>query len=406
MKKVGVAARVMGRRPVAGSLALLLAGLAPAVGHAGPGGAAVRVRDDDGSAPPARIYGLDDEQPLETLPPPGPAPSEQQGAPNTHTVKRGDTLWDIARRYFRDPYHWPKIWALNPEVSNPHWIFPGQSLRLRDGRSAAVVAVAAEAAPTPARAPAATSEPSSVALAPAPPSAAAMADAPELRQLGFVDEGDLKAAGTINGSLEEKILLGTGDHAYVEFPADKQPKGGARFTVYQVDTEHPIREPLSSTVLGYLVHIYGDVVIDSLTDRPIANGRLVDLVAPVERGYRVGPHVRRLRAVRPKHNEADMTARIVASVEPNMLIANAMFVVLNRGSRHGVEPGNRFLVLRQGDGIKRVMEDWEGNDHRFPPHAVAEIVAVDVQNETTIGWISRGTRELHTGEVADLRRGY
>lgn len=386
---------------VVASLALLLAGLAPVAGHAGPAGAAVRVDDDDGSAPPPGIYGLDDEQPLETLPPPGQAPREQLGAPTTHTVKRGDTLWEISRTYFRDPYRWPKIWALNPEIANPHWIFPGQAVRLRDARPAEVAAAPSEAALS------ATPEPSSVALAAPPPSAAAtQAEPPELRQLGFVDEGDLKAAGTINGSLEEKILLGTGDHAYVEFPVDKQPKGGARFTVYQVDTEHPIREPLSSTVLGYLVHIYGDVVIDSLTDRPIANARLVELVAPVERGYRVGPHIRRLRAVRPKHNQADMTARIVASVEPNMLIANAMFVVLNRGSRHGVELGNRFLVLRQGDGIKRLMEEWEATDHRFPPHAVAEIVAVDVQNETTIGWISRGTRELHTGDVADLRRGY
>jgi hypothetical protein len=89
-----------------------------------------------------------------------------------------------------------------------------------------------------------------------------------------------------------------------------------------------------------------------------------------------------------------------------MLIANQMFVVLNRGRRHGVDVGNRFLVLRQGDGLKRLMEDWDTADRRFPPHAVAEIVAVDVQEETTVGWISRATRELHTGDVADLRRGY
>lgn len=359
--------------------------------------------EDDQRRPAPTGSAADGEQDLETVSPERKERAGSDTLPETHTVKRRDTLWGISRTYFRDPYRWPLIWGFNSEVANPNRIYPGQTLRLRgDAKRKAAVVPSAPAAATPA------TELEASAAASVPPRRRSLAslDPPELRQIGFVDEGELKAAGVVNGSTEEKLLLSTGDHAYVEFPVDKQPKGGERFTVYQVDADHPIREPLSNNVLGYLVHIYGDVVIDSTTDRPIANARLVDLVAPVERGYRVGAHIRRLRSVRPKHNQADMTARVVASVEPNMLIANQMFVVLNRGSRHGVEVGNRFLVLRQGDGTKRLMEDWEINDHRFPPHAVSEIVAVDVQNETTIGWISRGTRELHVGDMADLRSGY
>ena len=80
--------------------------------------------------------------------------------------------------------------------------------------------------------------------------------------------------------------------------------------------------------------------------------------------------------------------------------------MLNRGRRHGVGPGNRFLVLRQGDGLKRILEGWDGNDSNFPEYAVAEILAVDVGDETTVGWISRGSRELHVGDTAELLRGY
>ncbi len=362
--------------------------------------AGVTPADDDGPAPSGAIYGFDSDPETETLPASDqPAASTGESAA-THSVRKGDTLWDISRTYFRDPWRWPKVWALNPEIANPHWIFPGQLIRLREAGGGAVAASAGE----PASAPAPQATISVAALPPAP--ADVQPDTHDLRQIGFVDEGGLKAAGTINGSLEEKILLATGDHAYVEFPSNRAPKGGARYMVYQVDTEHPIREPGSKNVLGYLVHVYGEVLIDSFTDRPIANARLVDLVAPVERGYRVGSSIHQLKSVRPKHNQADMTARVVASVEPNLLIGNQMFVVLNRGRRHGVEVGNRFLVLRQGDGIKRIMEDWDATDHRFPPHAVAEIFAVNVQDETTVGWISRGTRELHTGDLADLRRGY
>ena len=356
---------------------------------AGMGESQASGQQNDDEAPSA-IYGFDGDDETETLPPASPT-----GGDVTHTVRKGDTLWDISQARFHDPWRWPKVWALNPEITNPHWIFPGQTIRLQASAVAGPDATSEHPAPT-----------TGTAGSLRPRVATVGSDTENLRQIGFIDEGSFKAAGVINGSLEEKLLLATGDHAYVEFPADRPPKGGTRYTVYQADAGHPITEPGSKSVLGYLVHVYGEVVIDSLTDRPIANARLVDLAEPVERGYRVGPFIHQLKTVKPKHNEADVTAHIIVSVEPNMLIANQMFVVLDRGRRHGVDVGNRFLVLRHGDGLKRVMEDWDAADHRFPPHAVAEIVAVDVQEGTTIGWISRATRELHTGDIADLRRGY
>jgi hypothetical protein len=321
--------------------------------------------------------------------------ADGSGGPSTHTVQQGDTLWGISESYFRDPWRWPKLWAENPEITNPHWIFPGQVVRLRAQRGSGPLDAAAEAAAAP---------------APNGPPQRRAAQAPveghRLRQLGFVDEGTLAAAGVIDGSLEEKIMLVSGDHAYVQFPGGRAPAGRGRYTVYQVDREHPIRAPGSSAVIGYLVHVYGETVVESSGDHPLASARLVDLAGPVERGYQVGPLRRRFQSVVPKPNQAAATARVVASVEPNMLIASEMFVVLDRGRRHGVDVGNRFLVTRQGDGLPRIFERGDEADPRFPLHAVAEILAVDVQEQTTVGWVSRGSRELHVGDVADMPRGY
>ncbi|MEA3246210.1 MAG: LysM peptidoglycan-binding domain-containing protein [Gemmatimonadota bacterium] len=68
---------------------------------------------------------------------------EPTGRPATHTVKKGDTLWDLAREYLGDPFQWPQIYRLNGElIKDPHWIYPGQVFKLPGGTAVAPAAAA------------------------------------------------------------------------------------------------------------------------------------------------------------------------------------------------------------------------------------------------------------------------
>jgi hypothetical protein len=367
-----------------------------------PVSAGARPPEADDAEQRRALSGLGDTGP--GLAPPAAATVEREPSetmeivPEEHAVTKGDTLWDICETYFHDPWRWPKIWALNPEITNPHWIFPGQTLRLGGMNHPGAAGLADGARGRASRSPLRFAQ---------APKAPAMVDAgTKLREVGFVDSQELAYAGTIKGSRDEKIMLASGDQAYVEFSQMRPLKIGERFTVYQVDTAHPVKDPHSSITLGYLVHIYGDVSIDALTDRPMASGTLIDLVEPVERGYLVGPLFRQFKTIKPRPNAVATTAHVVAAVQPNLLIVEGMLVLLDRGSRHGVEVGNRFMVIRQGDGHSQVLEDWDRTDPRFPPDPVAEILAVDVREELSVGWVLRGDRTVRIGDPAELRKGH
>jgi hypothetical protein len=356
--------------------------LPPTPGGAGPAGGAPGEK-----APPGR-KGYDIYEPTSMF------PSDERDAahvdtdrvPETHVVKKGDTLWEIASYYFRNPWAWPKLWALNPSITNPHWIYPGDLVRL----------MPAGEAPPPAAPPSA--------IAPERPKKPIRTEGVLLRQTGFIEPEELRSAGKIVASKEEKIMLGTLDEAYVEMSKDHPLKVGERYTVYRPleDVKHPV----SKKKLGTLVQILGEAEVKSVTDGNIARCQIVDATDPIERGYKVGPLRRQFKVVEPVRNQRELEGVVVAGLRPLKLVASDQLLFIDKGRDDGVQVGNRFFVTRRGDGYQPLLATGPIDDRRFPREIVAEILIIDTRQHLATGLVTRSVKESRLGDRVESRRGY
>jgi LysM repeat protein len=161
-----------------------------------------------------------------------------------HTVKPGDTLWDVTKQYLKDPYLWPQVWEMNPNVTNPHWIYPGDHLFIK---KMVVVATSSEPAPpsqpeaqevpappphtqppteTPVEAPPAETQPA----APVPLPVASQSD---VYCAGFFSATDIKPEMIIVGGEESetKSLFSDRDIVYVNKGASSGIKPGEEFLI-------------------------------------------------------------------------------------------------------------------------------------------------------------------------------
>lgn len=310
--------------------------------------------------------------------------------PDLHVVRRGDTLWDISFYYFNDPWQWPKVWSYNPQITNPHWIYPGDLVRLLPrGMFAGNEPAPDTTQPEPAR-------PADTAL-PAP----ARRFEVGVRQTAFVERSDLEKSVTIVGSVDEKQLLGDNDSVYLSYPEGKPPQVGQRYSIYQPGK--PVTE--GGKDYGAYVKVLGTLEVVSVKQDKRARGVIINANQEIERGAKVGPLVKVFKTVPPVAPNVDAQAPIVAMITRDQLIGagEVVFVALGKGS--GVEVGNRMYVVRRGDAYPSQMSSQVGkDDRRFPARALGEVVIVEVGDKVSIGLVTLSVQEMSIGDLVMMQK--
>ena len=356
-----VSNQVLGARAAAGLLSLCAALIGCAHQHAAapPAAAApVATTEAPASASPAPEQMTATEAALTNAPAPAPASAEAGSstaagsgessapvanptAPMHYTVKRGDTLWSIASMYLKDPWLWPEVWIINPQVPNPHLIYPGDKLALAYGAGGRME-VRLEQAGATRLDPRLRSDP----LANAIPTIPYSAIAAFLSRPTLMSDDEIRRAPYVLAFRDMHQVAGNDIEVYVR---KLQAGENSRFAVMHIAT--PLVDPDDGKVLGY----EGIYTATALVKRPgePAKAVLIDPARETLAGDRLMSSDNEVPInFTPAAPSSDVHGRIMDVVGGTDLVGQWYVVAINRGKHHGIEPGNVLAVDQAGEVVR------------------------------------------------------
>jgi len=278
--------------------------------------------------------------------PVGPA-ALAPNAPESYTVKRGDTLWGIAKVFLRDPWYWPEIWQVNQQIQNPHLIYPGDTLRLVyiDGQPRITLQRGTMERGENARVvPRVRSQPLESAVTTIPyETVAAFMSKPSV-----LDKDQIKHAPYVFATRDSHVAVSDGDTMYARGFA-KSAELGTHYNIIRVGD--PLRDPDDNRIVGYdgiytgagRVTRTGDPVTFIMTESTRET-------EPGDKLFSGGVDVP-LDFI-PSAPRVKVNGRIMAVSDGVTLIGQYTVVVINRGTRDGLSPGNVLAVFDVGGVVQ------------------------------------------------------
>lgn len=274
-------------------------------------------------------------------------------APDSHTVKRGDTLWDISKLFLKTPWRWPELWGMNlDQIRNPHLIYPGQVLFLdkSGGRARLRVGQPVTEGTTVKLSPRVRSEPLDTSGIPSIPLNLIQ---PFLNEAVVFQSDELNVAPRIVATQEGRVLLGRGDLAYV-----RGDLGTLReYRLFR--TAKPLLDPVTREVLGYEAAYLGTAEYtrpgetrngtDGKPEIVPATFTVTGIKQEVGVGDRLAPvPARDYMNYTPHAPKGAMEGRIVSIYGEAFSAGQNQIVALNRGARDGMERGHVLALWKAG----------------------------------------------------------
>nr|WP_044615665.1 LysM peptidoglycan-binding domain-containing protein [Gynuella sunshinyii] len=324
--------------------------------------------------------------------------------PERYVVKKGDTLWGISNMFLEDPWLWPEIWYINPQIENPHLIYPGDEIGFitvggerkltigRRGGAASSVVVESD-----------NMQNGVVKLRPSvrvEPIESAIPAIPRefidsfLSSNRIFDREELVAAPYILGGFEGRIVLGAGDIIYGRGDFGEVP--APSYQIYRPNPT-PYVDPETSEILGYEGQSMGNATFERSNDNDISTLQIQRSNENVRIGDRLMVASNDLleSTFYPSAPKEYVSGSILAVLRGVRGIGQYDIVVLNLGDREGVKPGNILHVWHQGGVVK---DPITNKPTKLPTENAGMLMIFRTFEKLSYGIILEATRPLSIGD--------
>ncbi|MDA9050489.1 LysM peptidoglycan-binding domain-containing protein [Pseudomonadales bacterium] len=321
------------------------------------------------------------------------------GHPDRYLVQQGDTLWDISSMFLTQAWRWPEIWRVNPEIENPHLIYPGDEIMLRyiDGEPQLLLSRGDEArtvrlTPIPNRDVKASPRIRSEPLTSSIPAIPLDAIAGLLNAGRIVEAQTLDQAPYILANKSERLIFGPGDQFYARGEWAKDT------TVYGVFRSGQIyQDPETKEILGYEAQELGVATVLQRDD-DIVTMSLGAVKADVRLGDRLLPtEERRVESMfYPAAPATAISGAIMTIVGNATQVGKNHVVTVNRGVRSGLAVGNVLAIFKQGAIVR---DKVAGDQVRMPAERVGLLMVFRVFDKMSYGLVLESKEPVRVGDL-------
>jgi len=292
-----------------------------------------------------------------------------------YTVKKGDTLWDLSQHFSDSAWLWPELWGENGQLTNPHWIYPGQRIRLFQKNWVDQVVI-------PEKAPA---EP------PPPPEESVYFLYPSIDTVGFLRKQPFPPSGTIFSVQDNKELISNGDIVYVHQIGPVPFKKDALYTVYR--TMEPPKGETGKRYKGVQHYLTGKIRI-TRTESDYAIAQVIHSLRTISIGDYLMPYYPKSPEISLVNSIIGLDGQIIFSEEQTKIIGDNTIVFINRGKDDGVKPGQFYRIYYQE---KRRIDPKKHRKTLLDPVDFGQLLVLHTEDTTSTVLITKAEKSIAPG---------
>jgi LysM repeat protein len=327
-------------------------------------------------------------------------------APDRYTVQSGDTLWSISKVFLQDAWYWPEIWYANPQVENPHRIYPGDVLALTYVEGQPRVSIEQRAATSVGGgatklSPQVRSEalPQSITTIPFEVIAAFMG------RPTMLDKAQVKSGPYIVAMRDSHIIGAAGNEVYARGLEGAAVDG--RYNIIHVG--EPLRDPETRDILGYHGLYVGSGAVAQQGETTKLT--LTKSMREALQGDKLFPEDATLGADFVPHAPAKPLDGAVMAVDDYSVIGQYQVVAINRGTRDGLEAGHVLAVQEAGAKVRDVYSrggqtaglanglSGLRKGVTLPEERTGLVMVFKANERMSYGLIMEATRPIRTGDL-------